>query len=95
MIDIELIRRNPEVLMEACRQRGQSFPVEKILDLDKKRRSAISSADELRAKRNEASKMLGKLKDKPASLISEMREVGQRIKPVSYTHLTLPTSDLV
>ena len=80
MIDIELIRRNPEVLMEACRQRGQSFPVEKILDLDKKRRSAISSADELRAKRNEASKMLGKLKDKPASLICEMREVGQRIK---------------
>ncbi|MCH8109401.1 MAG: serine--tRNA ligase [Chloroflexi bacterium] len=80
MISIELIRREPDVLREAGRKRGEDIPVDRILELDERRRSAIVEGDLLRATRNEVSKQLGQMKERPPELIQEMRDVGAKVK---------------
>ncbi|MFL2804574.1 MAG: serine--tRNA ligase [Dehalococcoidia bacterium] len=80
MIDIEIIRNNPEILEFSGKSREQSFPTEQLVNLDKTKRSKIVSVDSLRAKRNTVSKQLSTVKEKPIELIEEMREVGTQIK---------------
>ena len=80
MIDIDLIREHPEILEDAAAKRGIDIPVSEAADLDKQRRLTIVEIDNLRAKRNDVSRELGRLKEKPAELIQDMREVGGRIK---------------
>ena len=79
MIDIDLIRKKPEVVEESARKRGQTFQVTEAAELDSRRRRTISEIDSLRATRNEVSRELGKKKEKPQNLIDEMREVGTQI----------------
>ena len=79
MIDIDLIRKKPEVVEESARKRGQIFQVTEAAELDSRRRRTISEIDSLRATRNEVSRELGKKKEKPQNLIDEMREVGTQI----------------
>ena len=78
MISIELIRREPDVLRESGRKRGHDIPVDHILELDERRRSAILEGDVLRARRNEVNRRLGQVKERPPELIQEMRDVGAR-----------------
>ena len=42
MISIDLLRRQPELVQEAGRRRGEEIPVERILELDRQRRAAIA-----------------------------------------------------
>ncbi len=64
MIDIELIRSKPEYVKERLATRDKGFPklVDKILELDKKRREIIKKLDELRRERRELSTQIGVLK---------------------------------
>ena len=80
MISIELIRDEPDRVRQAMAKRGDDVPIDRILDLDRARRSVIAEADGLRARRNEVSRQLGQTKERPAELIEEMRGVGARIK---------------
>ena len=80
MIDIELIREKPEFVKESFKRRGKEVPLTEIIDLDQRRRTAISEMDSLRARRNVVSKEIGSSKEKPPELIAEMRRVGAQIK---------------
>jgi len=80
LIDIELIRENPEFVVESFKRRGKEVPLPQIIDLDQRRRTAISEMDSLRARRNAVSKEIGSSKEKPPELIAEMRKVGAQIK---------------
>ena len=80
MISIDLIREEPDVVRDAARRRGDDVPIERILELDARRRELIAEGDELRARRNRVSKELGQTKEKLPATISEMRQVGARIK---------------
>ncbi|MDP6070294.1 MAG: serine--tRNA ligase [SAR202 cluster bacterium] len=80
MISIEIIRDQTDLVRTAMKNRGYDAPLDDVLDLDRQRRSAISEADELRARRNDVSREIGKSKDKPRELIDEMRQVGGRIR---------------
>ena len=66
MISIELIRSDPDRVREAMARRGENVPIDEILELDVKRRNTIVEADELRARRNEVSKEMGRSKERPA-----------------------------
>ncbi len=85
MISIELIRSDPDRVREAMARRGENVPIDEILELDVKRRNTIVEADELRARRNEVSKEMGRSKERPAELIEEMRGVGGQIKTLEDT----------
>ncbi|MBP3422838.1 MAG: serine--tRNA ligase, partial [Clostridia bacterium] len=64
MIDIQLIRTNPELVRENIRKKFQDrkLPlVDEVLELDAKRRALIQEGDALRAARNTLSKQVGML----------------------------------
>ncbi|MDA1188167.1 MAG: serine--tRNA ligase [Chloroflexi bacterium] len=81
MISIELLREQPDLVRRAMRARGTTdASIDQILELDTKRRAIIVEADELRARRNAVSKEIGRMKPPPKEMVTEMREVGTRIK---------------
>lgn len=83
MIDIKLIRDNPEVVFTAMERRGEDrASVEDVITLDNTYRQLLKEAETLRARRNDVSKQISRMKDKPADLIAEMRQVGDRISQI-------------
>lgn len=79
MLDIKLIRDNPEIVREAMEKRGESAPLDQITSLDEQRRQLLHEMETLRAHRNEVSKQLGTIADKPPQLIAEMRQLGEKV----------------
>jgi len=82
MLDINLIREQPNLVRKALRDR-QMDPalVDRILALDEKRRSILTDTETLKAERNAASKEISQIKDAIArqSRIEAMRAVGDKI----------------
>jgi len=62
MLDIRWIRENPEALDRALKNRGAEPLSAKLIGLDETRRSAILKLEEAQARRNSASKEIGKAK---------------------------------
>jgi len=83
MIDIKLIRDNPEVVYQAVEKRGEGrAQVDEIIETDSHYRQVLKEAEALRARRNDVSKQISRMKDKPPDLIAEMRQVGDRITQI-------------
>jgi seryl-tRNA synthetase len=83
MLSLEQIVRDPETFLAALVRRGEDPPVDRILELDGRRKALIQEADTDRARRNNVSKAIGNEKRKPTpEEIAEMRETGDRIKTV-------------
>ena len=64
MIDIRLIRENPDLVRENIRKKFQDAKlplVDEVIELDKANRAAINEASNLRAERNSLSKKIGML----------------------------------
>ena len=60
MIDIQIIRDNPQLVAEKSKQKGYPVDVDALLAADKKRKDLLVVVEDLRAKRNEvASRMKG------------------------------------
>ena len=82
MLDLNLIRENPELVREALRVRQmEAEPVDQILSLDEQRRTLIQEVENLKAERNQVSKEISRMKD-PAerqARIDAMRAVGDQI----------------
>lgn len=80
MLDLELIRREPELVRQALLNRGETVSLEQIIDLDARRRAKVHEVDTLRSRRNEVSRQISKmLPEESAEPINEMRQVGERI----------------
>ncbi|HKJ91732.1 MAG TPA: aminoacyl--tRNA ligase-related protein, partial [Longimicrobiales bacterium] len=87
MLDLKLIREEPDVVRERLRVRGDeglAALVDRVVQLDEDRRALIARVDDMRARRNEVSPRVGELKkagkdDEAASLIREMRELGDEV----------------
>ena len=64
MLDIRFIRENPDLVRENIKKKFQDAKlplVDEVLELDEKKRAAITEASELRAQRNALSKQVGML----------------------------------
>jgi seryl-tRNA synthetase len=81
MLDINLIRENPELVRRALADRQMdSQPVDRILELDVQRRELIGRVEALKAERNAVSKEIGKMKGpERQAKIDAMRLVGDQI----------------
>jgi len=83
MLDIKLIRSNPEKVKEALKKRKEKVNLDEILKFDQKRREVLLEADALKEKRNTVSEEIGKLKREKKDAqekILAMREVSAKIK---------------
>ena len=83
MIDIKLIRENPELVKENIKKKFQDEKlvlVDEVKDLDEKFRLSKTRADELRAKRNHDSKEIGLLmKEKKIAEAQALKETIKKI----------------
>jgi len=79
MLDIKLIRESPECVRQALQRRGADGSVETVLERDEQYRALLRQLEALRAEHNKTSKQLGSAKEKPPELLSQMRELGERI----------------
>ncbi|MCD7804420.1 MAG: serine--tRNA ligase [Oscillospiraceae bacterium] len=87
MIDIKLIRENPELVKENIKKKYQDekLPlVDQAAELDKEYRAAITEADTLRAQRNKLSKEIGGLmakgeKDKAMEVKAQVTAQAERL----------------
>ena len=81
MLDIQLIRENPDEAKKSLSRRGVEQPIDHVLELDTARRGLLTEVETLKAERNRVSKEIGKM-DQEAERnerIEEMRELGNRI----------------
>ena len=82
MLDIKLIRENPDLVKEALKKRGLKLDIDAVLALDENKRIAQQELDGLRAQKNAANdEIAAMLKDKkkPAEKIERMKAIATRI----------------
>jgi len=82
MLDMKMIRENPENIRKMLKDRAVQFDLDLLLELDKKRREMILSTDNLRKKKNEMSIKISEAKktgSEAGSLIQEMQLVSQEL----------------
>ncbi|MCK5124160.1 MAG: serine--tRNA ligase, partial [Dehalococcoidia bacterium] len=79
MLDIKLIRENPELVRQSLEKRGDSFALDSILEIEGRYRNLLRQTEGLRANHNETSKQLGQSKERPPQLIAQMRQLGDQI----------------
>ena len=75
MIDIKLLRENPKVVKQALKKREVDLDIDKLLELDKRKREMIQEVESLRSQRNEISAQKGK----PADL-EKAKQIKQELK---------------
>lgn len=83
MLDIKMIRQDPNILIEALKKRNSSIDVGAFLKLDERRREILSSSEQLKKKQNEASKLIPKFKKEgtdTAGLMEEMKTISLQVK---------------
>ncbi len=88
MLDIRRIREETQAVRERLSIRGKpdiSENIDRVLELDAERRALITEVEAARARRNEVSPQVGKLKQagkhaEAEPLMKEMRELGDRMK---------------
>ncbi len=82
MIDLKLLRDDPDLVRASQRARGEDpGRVDALLDADAARRAAISAADTLRAEQKAASKLVGKASpDERPGLLARAKELADEVK---------------
>lgn len=86
MLDIRIIRSNAEEVKQGLLKRSADFDVsiiDKIVELDEKRRQILVQVEELKNKRNTVSSQIPKLKKEGqdvAPIMEEMRTLGDKVK---------------
>ena len=86
MLDIRFVRENPEIVKENIKKKFQDekLPlVDKVIDLDRRNREAMTEANNLRASRNTLSKQVGMLMGqakKDPSKLEEAEAVKAQVK---------------
>ena len=84
MIDIKLLREQPDVVKENIKKKFQEAKlplVDEVLELDKKSREAMKKGDELRSLRNTLSSQIGSLMKEGKK--EEAEEIKNKVKQIN------------
>ena len=86
MIDIRILRNEPEKLIEALKRRKEDrIDIDHLLDLDKQRREMVFNVEQMKSKQNTISKQIPQLKKEgkdTASIFAEMKVLSDDIKKI-------------
>ncbi|MFW0789776.1 serine--tRNA ligase [Gordonia sp. CPCC 205333] len=82
MIDLKILRENPDLVRQSQRTRGEDPGlVDVLLDADATRRSAIVEADTLRSEQKTLGKQVGKASgDEKATLLAQGKQLAEQVK---------------
>ncbi|HSW36619.1 MAG TPA: serine--tRNA ligase [Candidatus Limnocylindrales bacterium] len=87
MLDLKLIRENPEVVRQAMQLKGEDGDLDGLLAKDRERRKLLREVEELKQARNLFSKEIGKVgvdSELSQGKREEMRRVSERIKVLDH-----------
>ena len=81
MLDIKIIRENPELIKDSIKKRNLTLDLDAFLEIDKKKLELLLKVDELRAIRNKVSKEIPNMssEERPAK-IEEMKKLWDDLK---------------
>ncbi len=84
MIDIKILRNEPEKLIEALKRRKEDrIDIDGLLELDKKRREALFEVEQMKSRQNEVSKQIPAMKKEgkdTTAIFAEMKVLSDDIK---------------
>ena len=83
MIDINLIRENPEEMKKKLAKKLVDVDFTELLEKDKERKELLYKTDTLKAERNKTSSLVPQLKKEGkdvSGIIEEMKKLGDEIK---------------
>ena len=83
MLDIRVIRENPEKINELLKRRNPELSIDRVIEIDVERRKVQTEADELRAFRKSESQKIGEMKkrgENTDAIQEEVRTIGDKIK---------------
>ena len=83
MLDIKILRQNPEIIKEALKKRNNDLDITPAIELDKKRREILVDVEQKKASQNEISKKIPQMKKNGEStdeIFKEMKELSNTIK---------------
>ncbi len=92
MLDIKLIRENPEKINELLKRRNPELSIDAVLEVDEERRQIQTQADELRAKRKNDSQKIGMMKkngENTDAIQEDVRKLGDEIKALEEKQVEL------
>ena len=75
MLDMKIVRQNPEKIRKMLKDRTVEFDLDSLLDLDEKRRKLIISTDDLRKKKNEMSLKISDAKKANKDVNSQIQDM--------------------
>ena len=83
MLSLQMIREQTDAVRAGLKRRGEAPPIDEILRLDERRRALLVEIETLRARRNDVSRDVGRMKTASAEAVDavrgEMRQVGATI----------------
>ena len=85
MIDLMLVRTNPDKVSELLSRKGYKLNAKKVIALDDERRNLLQQTEELKAERNNISRLVPQIqKDKGdvSALFARVKLVGELIKEI-------------
>ena len=77
MLDLKLLRSEPERVKAALARRGAGGEVDELLNLDARRRELLPRVEDAQAERNAASKRIGEIKREGGDADAEIAAVGR------------------
>ncbi|MBD2081913.1 serine--tRNA ligase [Leptolyngbya sp. FACHB-17] len=82
MLDLKLIRENPDLVQTKLNQRGGSYDISAIVSLDQQRRELEVERSQLQARSNEIGKLVGQMMkaDPKNPEVQPLREEGNALK---------------
>jgi len=83
MLDIKLLRNEPEKIKEALKNRANDLDIEPAIALDAKRREILATVEQMKAKQNEITKQIPAMKkagENTDAIFAEMKELSGEIK---------------
>lgn len=78
MIDISLVRTNPDVVRQACRLKGSDVDVERLIAADEELRSTKVQMETLRSRQKREGQRLDR--DQAVALKQELKEATERVR---------------
>lgn len=85
MLDIKLIRENPDVVNQALKRRKPDLSVDAILSLDARRRELLQEEESLRSHRNQITQQIAQAKKEgrdTEAIQQQTRALAERIKDI-------------
>ncbi|OGZ18555.1 MAG: serine--tRNA ligase [Candidatus Nealsonbacteria bacterium RBG_13_42_11] len=77
MLDIKFIRENPDIVKQGAKNKGYDVDIDRLLELDKRRREILQALEDMRAKKNKVSKEFPQIRgeEEKNKILLEMKEL--------------------